>query len=158
MGKRIPVSCIRRQGIGSPIIVPTSGFRNPRDRASPLHFVSKPSGTRHRHGGGCTDVPGSHRHPRPYHLLVCRYSQATTQKGAGHDPTWKTLYGLVGFLPNLTEIGLSSVHSDSLTPPSALPCICLSPDYQLPGLLTFKHISSSVSSLLNISSSKNSSS
>ena len=57
------------------IIVPIRGFWHPRDRASPLHFLSKPSRTGHR--GGC-GAPESYRHPRPSPLLVRRYSQATS--------------------------------------------------------------------------------
>ena len=62
-----------------------------------------------------------------------------TQEGAGHGSTWKTLYGLVDLLPNLTEINLSGFYHPLISP-SALPCIRLSPDYQLPDLLAFKHI------------------
>jgi len=63
-----------------------------------------------------------------------------TQRGAGHGSTWKTLYGFVDLLPNLTEINLSGFYNDPLILPSALPCIRLSPKYQLPDLLAFKHI------------------
>ena len=62
------------------------------------------------------------------------------EKGVTRDSTWGYLYALANSLPNLTEINLSGVYIDSLTPPCALPCIHLFPGHQLPDLFAFKHI------------------